>query len=624
MPTPESARRTALVRGSAVTAIAATLTYLCWRLTSTLDGASLILAIPLLLLEMHSLLSLALHTVNLWELDSVGQVVPAEPSSRRHRVAVLIPTYNESREVLLPTIAAAVALGPAHETWVLDDGNRPWVEELASLLGARYRARRSAEHAKAGNLNAAIETLDVDVVAVLDADHVARADFLTATLPYFDDDRVAVVQTPQDFYNLESFEHVSRRGGRRYMEQELFYRALAAGRNRWNAAFWCGTGALIRVAALRDVGGVAVETVTEDIHTTLRMHRRGWRTIYHNAVLARGLAAADSSQYLAQRLRWGTGAMQVLRLDSPLVGSGLTFMQRVSYLDTLLGWFDSWRTLGLLLLPPLTLLTGGVPVSAPGMRFAIWFTATLGLQRLALRLLARGRASLLQALMFEVVRLPANLLATSTLFCGGRRRFVVTPKGRIGEARARASVPRLLWLLSGLSVVSLPFAAASMLGLTGVVYRSGWIAYGAVGWCLINLTLLGTAIRWIRRPSFASDRRAAVRFDVTGPVLVAGRRGELRDVSLTGLSVVLPDASSIPDGEAVAVDLTLQGRAVSLRATVRARATHPDGVLLGLGLMDISATDQAALAAALFRSGHAPHLIRSPERFDGPVLPTAR
>ena len=155
------------------------------------------------------------------------------------RVAVLIPTYNESREVLLPTIAAAVALRPGHETWVLDDGNRPWVQELAGLLGARYRARGSAEHAKAGNLNSAIETLDVDVVAVLDADHVARADFLTATLPYFDDDRVAVVQTPQDFYNLESFEHVTRRRGRRYMEQELFYRALAAGRNRWNAAFWC-------------------------------------------------------------------------------------------------------------------------------------------------------------------------------------------------------------------------------------------------------------------------------------------------------------------------------------------------------------------------------------------------
>jgi cellulose synthase (UDP-forming) len=299
----------------------------------------------------------------------------------------------------------------------------------------------------------------------------------------------------------------------------------------------------------------------------------------------------------------------------------LTFRQRVSDLDTLLGWFDSWRILGLLLLPPLTLLTGGVPVSAPGMRFAIWFTATLGLQRLALHLLARGRAPLLQALMFEVVRLPANLFATSTLFRRGPRRFVVTPKGRTGEVRARASVPRLLWLLSGLSVVSLPFAAASMLGLTGVVYPSGWITTGAVGWCLINLALLGIAIRRIRRGSFATDRRAAVRFDVTGPVLVAGTRGELRDVSLTGLSVVLPDASSVQDGEAVAVDLTLQGRVLSLHATVRARATHPSGVLLGLGLVGIPATDQAALAAALFRTGHAPRLIRSPERFDGPVLP---
>jgi hypothetical protein len=258
------------------------------------------------------------------------------------------------------------------------------------------------------------------------------------------------------------------------------------------------------------------------------------------------------------------------------------------------------------------------------MRFAIWFTTTLGLQRLALHLLARGRAPLLQALMFEVVRLPANLPATSTLFRRVPRPFVVTPKGRTGEVRARASVPRLLWLLSGLSAVSLPFAAASRLGLTGMVYRSGWIACGAAGWCAINLTLLGTAIRRIRRASFATDRRAAVRFDVTGPVTVAGRRGELRDVSLTGLSVLLPDTSSIPDGETLAVDLTLQGRVLSLHPTIRTRAAHPNGVLLGLGLMDFPATDQAALAAALFRTGRAPRLIRDSERIDGPVLPAAR
>ena len=64
--------------------------------------------------------------------------------------------------------------------------------------------------------------------------------------------------------------------------------------------------------ALRELGGVAHESVTGDIHTTVRIHRRGWRTGYHNEVLAYGLAAEDAEQYQTQRVRWGPGAMQVL------------------------------------------------------------------------------------------------------------------------------------------------------------------------------------------------------------------------------------------------------------------------------------------------------------------------
>ena len=72
---------------------------------------------------------------------------------------------------------------------------------------------------------------------------------------------------------------------------------------------------MVRVSAVRDVGGIAFESVTEDMHTTIRLHRRKWRTVYHNEVLARGLAARDGGEYQAQRIRWGTGAMQILRQE---------------------------------------------------------------------------------------------------------------------------------------------------------------------------------------------------------------------------------------------------------------------------------------------------------------------
>ncbi|TFV55140.1 glycosyltransferase, partial [Mycobacterium sp. PS03-16] len=159
---------------------------------------------------------------------------------------------------------------------------------LAAALGARYVTRPVHDSAKAGNLNHALAMVTTDLVAVFDADHVPEPDFLTRTLPYFADQQLALVQTPQDFYNTSSFEHY--RPGSPLHEESLFYRVVQAGKHNAGAAFWCGTNAVLRVSALRGVGGVATETLTEDFHTTLRLHRAGWRTAYHNQVLASGLA----------------------------------------------------------------------------------------------------------------------------------------------------------------------------------------------------------------------------------------------------------------------------------------------------------------------------------------------
>jgi cellulose synthase (UDP-forming) len=262
--------------------------YLSWRLTATLNLSAWWVSVPLWFMELHAVVAFALFVFTAWDVYALPPTAPV-----RHvpgRIAVLVPTYNEPFEVLLPTVSAAVAIRLEHETWLLDDGHREWVCAMADELGVRYVAREVRSFAKAGNINAALEQVDADHVVVLDADHVAAPDSLTHTLGYFEDPTVAMVQTPQDFYNDDSFEHDStlggvRRGGRRtYCEQGLFYRVLQPGRNRWNAAFSCGSNSVFRVSALRDVGGFAVESITEDIHTSLRLHRRGWRTAYHDEV----------------------------------------------------------------------------------------------------------------------------------------------------------------------------------------------------------------------------------------------------------------------------------------------------------------------------------------------------
>jgi cellulose synthase (UDP-forming) len=601
LPPKETNRRRIAVQLAACVALTVSLAYLVWRAGFTL-GTSLWISIPLWLLEFHTVVGLSLYAFSLWEIDSLA--TPSKVHDVPSRIAVFIPTVNETSAVLLPTIAAAVALAPDHETWVLDDGRRPWVRELADALGARYLAREDHGHAKAGNVNHALEYVDAEFVAVLDADHVATEGFLTNTLGYFQDPKVAVVQTPQDFYNGDSFEHAHNRSWfwreRRdvsFNEQRLFYRAIQPGKNRWDAAFWCGTNAVIRTAAIKDVGGVAYETVTEDIHTTIRMHRRGWKTAYHNEVLAYGLAARDASQYQSQRVRWGTGAMQVLHLEHPLTGPGLTFRQRVAYAATLLGWFDAWRTLGFVLVPMAVVFSGANPITAPAALFLTAFLVTFLLQRFAIAMLSRGYAPQGMATLFEFVRMQANIAATLTYVTRGEHRFQVTAKDGSAQ-RHRHHAPGLLLVLTSLTVVGFVWFGCTLAGWTPISYPVRWTAYGAAFWMAFNFVLLIAAVRRIRSERFASDRRQAVRLTVGGPATLNGTPVQLLDLSVGG---ALVRCTTIAEEQPLhELEIPVDEAGVVLHVEERSRQDAGTvGVLIGLRFLPGQERELASVATAV-------------------------
>jgi cellulose synthase/poly-beta-1,6-N-acetylglucosamine synthase-like glycosyltransferase len=617
LPVPESAARRQLIRLIAAVALTVTAGYLVWRVTSTVDPSVPWLSIPLVALEIHAALGLVLFTFSLWDVDY--RPATHDVTQTEARLAVLIPTYNEGAEILLPTVAAAVAMRLEHETWVLDDGDRPEIARLAADLGARYLARPTHEHAKAGNLNHALGFVKADFVAVLDADHVASPDFLVRTLGYFDDPGVALVQTPQDFYNQTSFEHDPKGAGDdHYHEQVLFYRILQPGKNRWNGAFWCGTGAVVRLDALRSVGGVATDTITEDIHTTIRLHRRGWRTVYHNEVLARGLAAGDSDTYQGQRLRWGTGAMQVLRTENPLWVSGLTIGQRLSYAATLLGWFDAWRSLAFLVLPIAVIATGAVPIRANALTFTVAFVTTFALQQLALRVLSRGNHRPVLSTIFELVRMTSNLRATLTLVTRGRPRFTVTPKGRQGDGRRRAHVPAPLRVVLGASVVAAAWYALTLMGVTGVHYAVPWAVAAASGWMIVNAVLVFLAISRIRAARYAPERRASVRFDVDVTGSFGGAACQIVDLSLTGARILTGRAgwTDVPRR----LEFVLAGHPLAVDGTARSERPARDGrMVVGVEFAEEVTGQRAELELALFRTralpvaGSAGDLASDPE-----------
>jgi len=273
----------------------------------------------------------------------------------------------------------------------------------------------------------------------------------------------------------------------------------------------------------------------------MRLHKAGWSTAYHNEVLASGLAAGSPTAFYAQRRRWGRGAMQVLREDNPITGRGLTFAQRLSYIYSLSAWFDSWRTLGLALLPVAVLATGLFPVAASPVEFIVFAGSSFVLQQAAITLLSRGFARAHFSLLFDVVRMPSNLAATLSLFLPGTGTFAVTAKGRTGDARERARVPRMLIVLGVVLTATVGYGALTLLGRTPTHYPIAGTAVVPLVWLLVTAGFVLTAILRIRSPRYGTERREGHRFPVAYPATLDGLSGRTVDVSLGGAQVELAE-----------------------------------------------------------------------------------
>ena len=591
-PRSQVAKR--LDQSLALGASALFLAYLIWRAVFTLHDTHLILSIPLLAVEIFGFITTVLYFFALWD-TSVPSSLSATKLPAGH-VDIFVPTYSEPLEVLLPTVVAAKAVAGARQVWVLDDGDRPWVRDLAETIGVRYRSRVNGKHAKAGNINEALQECDADFILIIDADHLAHPELLARVMPYFADGRLAVVQTPQDFYNLDSFEHQSLRR-RTYMEEDVFYRALLAGRNNWNAVFWCGTGAVVRRTALDSVGGVSTSSVTEDIFTTMQLHKQGWRTRHHNEVLARGLAAANVDQYLGQRLRWGQGAMQVLRQERFVTKSGLTFAQRLCYLATLTGWFTAWRTLVCMLIPACTLLTTWSPVNADAWIFLTVLAAVLLVNQLAVARMSMGFAHWRLNLVFDIIRMPTTIRATFTVLANRTLAFTVTAKGADSDERTRFRASRTLWVLLGFNILSLAIPVGAAISGNALTYPSAWVCYVSGFWVVCNAYLLTLAIRRIRSPRFSADRRRSPRLAMTGQVWWADARVELVDFSITGAQVrASADTLLASDGE---LSLTAGRHTFSLKGAVMSTQQDHGEVTAGIQFSTDAMLDAASALSAI-------------------------
>jgi cellulose synthase (UDP-forming) len=482
-------------------------------------------------------------------------------------VAVFVPTINESVDIVRRTVMAAQRMKQATEVWLLDDGNRLEMQVLADELGCRYLARTENSDAKAGNLNHALGYTDAEFVAIFDADHAPAHNFLEETLGFFADERVAFVQTPQDFYNLDSFQHrLDRHDSLVWSEQTLFFRVIQPGKDSQDAAFFCGSCAVIRRKALDDIGGFATGTVTEDIHTSIRLHKRGWKSVYYARSLAFGLAPASVIPFLKQRLRWGQGAMQVWRQEGILFTRGLNLRQRLSYLATVLAYFEGWQRLIFFTAPVVVLTTGTMPILQLDVEFLVRFVPYYLLTFWVFEEVARGYGRTLLTEQYNMMRFAVFITATFGFFLR-KLRFVVTPK-QMGE---RDATRRMLWpqyLVLGLNLLAIP---------VGIVYFGRSLPPGAlianVLWAALTFGIAAAAIRYALKSS--ASRRREYRFPLPVPLRVQQASGQpgvalATDISPLGCRIVGAPASGAKAGEELRGELLLPTGPLPVTATIRA------------------------------------------------------
>ena len=379
---------------------------------------------------------------------------------------------------------------------------------------------------------------------------------------------LALVQTPHYFYSPDPFERNLSVGRNIPNEGMLFYGPIQQGNDNWNATFFCGSCAVIRREALAQIGGFAVETVTEDAHTALKFQRLGWKSAFLDIPLAAGLATERLVVHVIQRTRWARGMTQIFRVDNPLFGRGLTFQQRLCYLSAML-YYQFALPRVVFVTAPLAYLLFNLNIiyssaslivsyALPHLFLAIYVGS---------RMNGRYRYSFWGEIYDIVLAFHLVLPTLVTMIFPKRGKFNVTDKGGLLDVG-----------YFDFTVVRPHLVVACLLALgvvVGIVRAIGHDYFGSdpnvialnVGWGIYSLIFLLAAIAVARE---TRQVRKTIRIDVDIPVVIhyaSGivSRSHTADLSMGGCRVAAPDMRHLED-DIEEIELILQSGAISIPA----------------------------------------------------------
>jgi cellulose synthase (UDP-forming) len=612
--------------------------YFNWRLTETLppvsDPVGFFFGILLLVAELYCAtiltISLIVNAEPLKRLD-----LPRDPDDQLPTVDVLIPTYNEDRGILAVTVAAAKAMDyPAHKlkVYLLDDGGtdqkcndedpekaqaararRAEFQALCKEMGAVYLTRARNQHAKAGNLNAALKHSGGEIIVVFDADHAPFRAFLRETIGHFRrDPKLFLVQTPHVFLNPDPIEKNLRTFHEMPSENEMFYSTTQRGLDKWNGSFFCGSAALLRREALDEAGGFSGVTITEDCETAFHLHGRGWTSVFVDKPLIAGLQPETFVSFIGQRSRWCQGMIQLMLLKNPFFAKGLKPMQRLAYLSSMTFWLFPFPRMAFML-APLLYIFFDVKIFVANVQEAIAYTAIYIVANMMMQNYLFG--SLRWPWVSEIYEYVQGVFLTraivSTLLAPRKPTFKVTAKG---ESLDHDFLSELAWPFF---VIWVLLVAGEATAVWRYIYdpnaNSLMLVVGL--WTAFNLVIAGAGLGAVserrqpdRHPRLGIDRQA---------VLAVGHElypVNVRNVSAGGCAFAFIDEAPYRFGVGAPTarlhikpfaPTRADARPLSLPLRLRRTGSvSPDG-LYGAEFEELSAADYCALADLMYGDSEA-------------------
>jgi len=599
-----------------------TLRYVLWRSLSTLNLTNPLngfFSLGLFLLEM---LMLASSTIQLFlmlkmksrnrEADQLtNQVLDG---SFQPSVDIFIPTYDEPIFILRRTLIGCQAIEYANKKiYLLDDTRRPEMKQLAEELGCGYMTRPDNRYAKAGNLNHAIAKTSGELIVVFDADFIPTKNFLIRTVGFFQQEKVALVQTPQTFYNIDP---IARNLGLENVltpEEEVFYRQIQPIRDGAGSVVCSGTSFVVRRSALEAIGGFVTDSVSEDYFTGIRISAIGYRLVYLDEKLSAGLAAENISAHAIQRLRWARGTLQAFFIKAnPLTIPGLRPIQRLAHLEGLLHWFTSISRVGFLIMPLAYSFLGVLPLRASPAELLYFFLPYYLVQLTVFSWLNyRSRSALLSDIYSLVLTFPLALTVIKVMLNPFSRGFKVTPKG------TKSDRFYFNWGLAWPLILMFIVTAVSLWRNLGLCMMKGaWattvsqevaqqikgIGLGWI-WSTYNLLMIGVALLIlldVPKPDVYEwfNLRRVVQLDVAEGTFW----GVTTRISEVGAEVALTQAGlpSIASGETVPVMLSILEEGISLQGQITDAGFSDEFPTVQVVFEQVTLSQQRCLVEMLF------------------------